>query len=505
MKEFNGKIQVLQSDLKAMDQNGAFLTKMEGFTAKSLEHLTDKGQLDSEKVIALAKFVTDERTKRAKEETAVKQQVADLTEQLAFTKRLHDAQAGGTVRTERDAVIVIDKTKAGPATVRLNYLVTGASWHPQYKLRAGAKDKDPVTVEYLASVEQQTGEDWTNVNLTLSTAQPLLSAAPPDLLALEVAVGAPGSSGYAVNVPPTPVIPGGQPAQAGGGAMPTATVYAKELEKQSQSLRSQAADNYRQQKAVVGGKLANDAAALEQFCDLIVSKEEIAKGDHRPGGGVLADGPSVTYHLKTKLSLPSRQDEQVLEVAKFDFTPKFYYKAVPVLTSNVYRLADLTNTSEHILLPGEATMYLGTDFVGQARLPLVAIGKPFTVGFGVDPQIQATRKLLDRSRATQGGNQVLNFKYQIMLSSYKTGPVPVQVWDRLPHAEATQTIAVSLTNPKLALSDDPLYVRDEKPKNLLRWDVTLEPKQNGEKALTIDYDYKLELDRNIGIASFNAR
>ena len=64
----------------------------------------------------------------------------------------------------------------------------------------------------------------------------------------------------------------------------------------------------------------------------------------------------------------------VLEVARLELTPRFYYKAVPVLTPHVYRLADLTNTSELVLLPGEATMYIGTDFVGQTKLPLVAVG-----------------------------------------------------------------------------------------------------------------------------------
>ena len=47
--------------------------------------------------------------------------------------------------------------------------------------RAGKGEKDPVQVEYLAGVVQQTGEDWTNVKLILSTAQPMLNAAPPDL------------------------------------------------------------------------------------------------------------------------------------------------------------------------------------------------------------------------------------------------------------------------------------------------------------------------------------
>ena len=150
-------------------------------------------------------------------------------------------------------------------------------------------------------------------------------------------------------------------------------------------------------------------------------------------------------------------------------------------------------------------MYLGRDFVGQTKLPLVAAGKPFSAGFGVDPQLQVSRKLIDKTRTVQGANQIIKFNYRILLSSYKSGVVDVQVWDRLPHAEAAQTIAITIINEKTKLSDDTLYVRDDKPKNLLRWDVKIDPKQNGEKALAIDYEYRLELDRNVNIGGFLAK
>ena len=78
-------------------------------------------------------------------------------------------------------------------------------------------------------------------------------------------------------------------------------------------------------------------------------------------------------------------------------------------------------------------MYNGTDFVGRMSLPLVAIGEQFTAGFGVDPQLQVQRQMMDKSRTTQGGNQVLSYEYRILVSSYKTEQVKLQVWDRLPH------------------------------------------------------------------------
>ena len=473
----------LEADMKGVALNMAFNAKLEAFTAATLTTLTEKGQLDSDKTILLANHIRESRAKLIKEEVKLKQTIDADKERIAFLTRQLQEKSGGVSRTERDAVIVVDK-KAGVSTIKLNYLVSSATWKPQYKLRAATKALDPVVVEYLASVTQQTGEDWPGVNLILSTAQPLLNAAPPDLRAMEVAVGTPGQPGL-------PMGP--------GGVAPTAVL--KDLEDRSKSLRSESRTNYNEKNPEFAAQQQNAAAALEQFRDLLVGKDEIAK----TGGlneNLLGDGPSVTYRLKTKLTLPSRSDDQTLEIAKLDLAPKFYYKAVPVLTSHVYRLADLTNTTETILLPGEASMYLDSDFVGSTKLPLVAIGKPFTVGFGVDPQLQVVRKLIDKTRTTQGGNQVLNFKYKILLSSYKSTPVDVQVWDRMPHAEAVGTIGTSFTMGATKLSEDPLYVRDEKNKNLLRWDVKVEPKQNGEKALTIDYEFKMELDKNVTIGSF---
>src|SRR5262249_52405249 len=121
----------------------------------------------------------------------------------------------GASKTERDAVIVIDKEDAKAGQVRLNYLVGAATWRPQYRFHAGS-EKDPISLEYLAAVEQKTGEDWTGVDVTLSTAQPQLNAPPPALLALDIAVVGRG--------PMLAGRPGGQPGQQaaampGGGGM----------------------------------------------------------------------------------------------------------------------------------------------------------------------------------------------------------------------------------------------------------------------------------------------
>jgi uncharacterized protein (TIGR02231 family) len=486
IKELAAAAQKLQGDIQTIEQNLQLLAKMENFTAATLHATTEKGALDSKATIDLAKYVMDERATRSKELVALQQQVQSNQEQSQFAQRQLQELAAGATRTERDAVVVVDKRNAAAGTVRLNYLVDSASWRPQYKLRASAVEKEAVKVEYLAAVVQQSGEDWSNVNLILSTAQPMLNAAPPDLKTLQVMV-VPRSSAHGQAHPPDSYA---ALARQGMGM----------VQQQAQGLRGKAQQEFNRNNDEQGNWIYNTAAALEQAEDLLRAKEELLASGQPAAGRSRYEGPSVTFHLQAKLSVPSRPDEQVIEVARLDLAPDYYFKAVPVLTPHVYRLANLTNKSRYVLLPGEAIMYLGTDFVGRMNLPLVAIGEQFTAGFGIDPQLQVQRQLVDKSRATQGGNQVLKYEYRILVNSYKSEPVKLQVWDRLPRAE-NETASVSIVKMTPEISADPLYLREQRPSNLLRWDLRVAPSTTGEKATAVHYEFKIELDRQMLISN----
>jgi hypothetical protein len=98
---------------------------------------------------------------------------------------------------------------------------------------------------------------------------------------------------------------------------------------------------------------------------------------------------------------------------------------------------------------------------------------------------------------------VLTYDYRIRVSSFKDTDAQVQVWDRLPKAEA-EMVDVELVHATPDLSTDPAYLRDERPKNLLRWDLSLKPGTAGEKAAVISYEFKLQYDRNVAIGNFSA-
>jgi hypothetical protein len=508
LKELVNAADKIQSDMKTIDQNLAMVAKLENFTSASATSATEKGKLDGDQIITLSDYVMKQRGEKAKEMVALKLQLQNNQEQAEFVRRQLAEVTSGTSKVERDAVIVIDKANGAAGKVRLNYLVSSAAWRPQYRFRANKEEKEQARIEYLAGVVQQTGEDWNNVRVTLSTAQPMLNAAPPDLHVLQVALMPKG--GLPVGQGPAQFGqlggPGAQFGLQGGGlgAMPPGgsggVTFQRDLQKQTQQLRFQSAQEYNLKKAGEGGKLINDAAALEQSNEILWQNRDDLLARRNKGGRVVGprEGQSVTYHLASTLNVPSRNEEQVIEVTRIDLKPEYCYKAVPVLTPHVYRLANLTNTSEYVLLPGEANMYIGSDFVGRMDLPLVAIGEEFTAGFGVDPQLQVIREMLDKQKTQQGGNQVHKYEYRILVSSYKAKPVKVQVWDRLPRTE-TETVNVTVMKTQPELCSDPLYLRQQKPHNLLRWDLTVDPTMKGDKAKEIHYEFKVELDRQMTI------
>jgi uncharacterized protein (TIGR02231 family) len=481
IKELQQKAQDIQKQIEVVTQNQQFLAKLETFTSATMQQMTDKGNLNAESTLKLAAYVSDTRATDAKKQMDLQHELEANNEAAAFAQREMGELAAGANKTEREAVIVVDKVNAAVGHVKLSYLVGAANWHPLYKLHAGAA-RDPVQAEYLAAIEQQTGEDWTGVDLVLSTAQPALNAAPPDLFALDITVAGRGAVA--------------QNAGVGGGGM--GNMSKKDSLLESRSLRMRAQQELNRADASQAGGYLNSAAASEQYAELL------AKEDTDPGATASTrEGPSVAFHLQSKFSVPSRNDQQLVEVTRLDLPPAWFYKAVPILSPHVFRLATLNNQSKYVILPGEATMYLGTDFVGRMNLPLVAIGEQFTVGFGVDPQIQVDRQLANKTRSIQGGNQVLTYDYRIRVSSFKDADAQVQIWDRLPKAEA-EMVDVELVHATPDLSTDPEYLRNDRPKNLLRWDLTLKPGTSGEKAAVVSYEFKLQYDRNVAIGNFSA-
>ena len=93
IKKLNRSCAQAQDAMKAIRENMQLLTKLEGYATASTTHATEKGKLDSDQAITLAKYLMEGRTERAKEMVTLTQAGQVLTEQLDFAQRCD----GGTV------------------------------------------------------------------------------------------------------------------------------------------------------------------------------------------------------------------------------------------------------------------------------------------------------------------------------------------------------------------------------------------------------------------------
>jgi len=102
----------LQSEMGVIEQNMQMISKLENFTGANLQHETEKGTLNSEAVMALSKYVMEGRADKAQTQVALRQKSQENQEQMQFAQRQLNELSAGSSKTERDAVIVVDKKNA---------------------------------------------------------------------------------------------------------------------------------------------------------------------------------------------------------------------------------------------------------------------------------------------------------------------------------------------------------------------------------------------------------
>jgi len=485
IRKLDGEIEIVQDKVarskkmqEIITQRLAFLSKMEDFTAPTAKADLARGVLNFEALQQIALFDFEQRKTAADEALKLVTEDRELAKQLSVLQRERSTLTAGATRTVREAIVFLEKRAPEKAAIKLSYLVSEAGWTPAYNFRS-SKDGKQVQVEYNAIVHQMSGENWDGVTLTLSTASPALGAQGPGLAPFRVSLS----------------------------SMKEAPQQAKEpdVAKKLQFAQKRLRDFEGRQRA------SQDLRDNRQFnWDMNAAANEFQGVELTAGDDVLrrlaaepaqAEVTSVSYALAGPVSLASRSDQQMLRIADMALESRFYHAATPILTSYVYREAEMTNSGAEALLAGPVSVYLDGRFVGRGEIPTVARGETFVMGFGADGQLRARRELVEKAEAVQGANRELTLNYRLVLENYKDAPATVRLFDRMPVAENKNDIRVTLGEMKEKLSTDKLYVRLEQAKGILRWDVEVPAHAAGETAKTIEYSYKMEFPRTLDIST----
>lgn len=521
VRKLDLQIQDVQDKLTANRRNQElcqeqwqYLGKLEQFVAPTATVELSKGVLNAQTLKDLTLMLTDQRQTVADKQLKLGVEARDLQQDMNLLIRQREELAGRSAKSAREAIVFVNVVGEGGA-IRLRYLVNHANWTPSYNVRADG-DRQTVRVEYNANIQQMSGEDWTDVTMTLSTATPSLIAMAPTLAPLAVSLrpmSLPGGKGLG---PQRPMDYEESKRQLKGELNALAVqsnagnIYAGQPAKPGQPANQPALQaGYAQEQRDTGALLDSQYEVNERFNRLA---DELQVLDLAYGGSVQrkSDGKairesdeepvSVTYQVNGRTSLPSRADRQIIQIAAVPMKARFYKLAIPVLTNYVYEEAGVTNDGKLVLLAGPVSSYLGNEFVGLGQLPTVAVGENFTIGFGIDTALRATRELVEKKETMQGGNRIVDFTYRLAVENFGSAPAAVRVLDRLPTTTGHEVKITLGTLPKdRELSADETYQQTLRKKGILRWDVEVPAQAIGTKALAVEYSFNMEYDRQMTV------
>jgi uncharacterized protein (TIGR02231 family) len=231
-----------------------------------------------------------------------------------------------------------------------------------------------VALTYRAEVSQQTGEDWPRASLTLSTTRRGSRRTLPELPAWYISKQPSRSEAWIGSGP------------AAGGMRPRALAAAA----------------------------APEAPAM-----------------------VENTGESVVYRVTDPVTVPADGSPHATTIGQLELSAKLDHLTVPVVAPEAYLRATVVNSSELLLLAGQARVFRGGSYSGTTDLPVVAPGEEFELHLGVDDQVRVERELRRRhtSKAMLTGTRTVDIGYEITVANHRTDSARVQVTDHIPVSE----------------------------------------------------------------------
>ncbi|MFP3456805.1 DUF4139 domain-containing protein [Psychrobacter sp. SIMBA_152] len=132
-----------------------------------LQNLTKATQVNTDSTIA--NNARDIETQA----TSINQRILEIQQRQARAQdALNQLMAGSATSTFNKVTQVSVRTASrSPSSIKLHYQVQGAGWEPAYQARLNT-NSEQLSITASAIIAQQTGENWTNVPLILSTVNP---------------------------------------------------------------------------------------------------------------------------------------------------------------------------------------------------------------------------------------------------------------------------------------------------------------------------------------------
>lgn len=423
---------------------------------KSVE-LLDKNQSMSNaqnfSVAELTKLLEFYKTKRSElsnsinklelQETALKEELTALKGKLTFNETTSEKTSQGKL------IVNVMSNEAGNIPLEISYLTNQATWQPSYEMRID-KINAPINMLYKAQVQQNTGIDWKNVKLSLTSGPANQNTFAPVLN--------PWFLDYY-----TPVAY--RSSRNDDVARASSTVTSKTIEG-----RPNASVIQTLQGQVPGLEISSAPSTINDFTQINENQLNIAFDIDIPYT-ILSNGKQHSVALK---------DTQLPATYSYISTPK--------LDTNAYLIAKVKDYGDYNILPGQANVVFEGMYVGKTYVNTNANEDELRLSLGKDQNISVTRTLINDKSGTKtlSSRKVQDFVYEISIRNNKKESVALIVEDQIPISSNTD-IEITLTDKGGAKVDE--------EKGKLSWEVNLKP--NETKKIRFGYQVKSAKDKSI--------
>lgn len=346
-------------------------------------------------------------------------------------KQLRDLQYNNT-RIKKQVEVIVQMKSPGHLQLNLSYIVRDAQWRPFYDLRVSTESQK-MNLTYNALIKQNTNEDWNDVAIKLSTAEPQISGRQPELIPWRIDVGG---------------------------------RIAKE---NLRNLNFNA--SYAPAPTKVKGKLDAAEQAAKDFGGE-GEREDLKKATSEVETSIT----SVFFNIAGVHTIKSDNIDQQVTVMLEDFDASFEYSAVPKLSPYAYLRAKVTNNTQYPLLAGSTNVFLNNNFVANASIDTIAPTEVFWTFLGIDEGLKIERKFLKKYEKKEGklfAKKAKNivYEYEIIVQNYKKSTEKITVKDQIPISQHDE-IKVHLLLPDYKEDTDQLKKGEY---NYLEWTYEMPP------------------------------
>lgn len=406
VKELDEEIRTLERRLGGLDAKRAGLSAQRAFLDSIRVAWSDRlskelaiGRPTSAEMLDASSFVGAGVTRAEEQSRDIDSEKKGIKDKIDAVRRQRDEATGSRRKEAKSVEVAVEISREGNLTLDLSSVISQASWEPAYDVRLAADSKSAEMV-FRAMVRQQTGEDWNDVDLTLSTARPSAGAAPQELTPWRIDFYRP------------------MPAMA----MPMAPAPAPRKAKMAAKVMMERAEP---EEAV-----ADEAAS---FVTAQVSDES----------------SSVSFRIPRKVDVPADGSRQGSVVALEQLPVSMEYLAIPKSSPHVFLRSEIVNRAAYPLLPGKVNAFIGNTFTGSSQLKKIAAGERFELFFGGDDQVTVKREELKQHKeAGMFGKNRVSYRYRIELANFRKEALTLTVRDQLPVA-GDEEIKVTLDEPSL--------------------------------------------------------